>query len=479
MSSAEDREMMERIGRLAGQINRHRNQQAGVGPVRHASSHHHHSGYSSAWRRGGFSHRGGHPAARMPVYRNRTLVLNGGAQQAQSADGETGSPSDSSNSSWVTKTDRHRQLINTNVYKKNAEARTAAIEQTRRQKIALRDKRERAKLVNHLHHMVNSGAFGAANQQVATDKYEIVVQDVRFTVAKNGSKLIKVPGDGNSAKATPKSALIGGVKFYRSKNGNLYRHGVVKAQRYVSWDSVAGPLTPGIFGRQSGTVKKLDVPCKQFSMTGNSIFPNRHPKRFISGRAVVGQRRFTNRATGSCAVPRCRYAHDAHRVAICKDFLQQGECPSGANCDLSHDPTPERTPACLHFARDSCTKPDCKYAHVKVSPAAPVCRDFGFYGYCRKGAECPDRHVFECPNFSNTGVCKIKGCKLAHRERASVLRKSAGLAQHDEEMEDVSSDDDGGSIDEDDVDSDEVDEFIGHDENGGLDFVEQKDFIEL
>lgn len=507
--------MMERIGRLAGQINRHRNQQAGVGPVRHASSHHHRvfidrptaghsrangfqdSGYSTAWRRGGFSHRGGHPAARMPVYRNRTLVLNGGAQQAQSADGETGTPSDSSNSSWVTKTDRHRQLINTNVYKKNAEARTAAIEQTRRQKLALRDKRERAKLVNHLHHMANSGAFGVANQQVATDKYEIVVQGVRFTVAKNGSKLIKAPGasrpgmcdphhdtdvhtgDGNSAKATPKSAIIGGVKFYRSKNGNLYRHGVVKAQRYVSWDSVAGPLTPGIFGRQSGTVKKVDVPCKQFSMTGNSIFYNRHPKRYISDRAVLGQRRFTNRAAGSCTQgPRCRYVHDAHKVAICKDFLQQGECPSGANCDLSHDPTPERTPACLHFARDSCTKPDCRYAHVKVSPASPVCRDFGFYGYCQKGAECPNRHVFECPNFSNTGVCKIKGCKLAHRERASVLRKSAGLS-NDEEMEDLSSDDDGESIDEDDVDSDEVDEFIGHDENGGLDFVEQKDFIEL
>jgi len=29
-------------------------------------------------------------------------------------------------------------------------------------------------------------------------------------------------------------AVIGGVKFYRSKNGNLYRHGIVKAQRYVS-----------------------------------------------------------------------------------------------------------------------------------------------------------------------------------------------------------------------------------------------------
>ncbi|KAL2159319.1 hypothetical protein VTH06DRAFT_2754 [Thermothelomyces fergusii] len=440
MATAEDREMMERISRLAGQINRHKNQQAGVGPTRHARTHHH-GGYSSGWRSGGFPHRGGHPGARMPVYRNRTLILNNGTQQqSRSGDPDSGATSDASSSSWVTKNDRHLQLINSSVYKKDAHARAASMEQARRQKLDNLNKQERAKLVNHLNRMANGGGFGAANAQaVGESKYEITVQGVRFVVAKNGSKLVRVPGDGNnSAKATPKMAVIGGVKFYRSKNGNLYRHGVVKAQR------------------QSGAVKKVNVPCKQFSMTG------------------------------SCTLgPRCRYVHDPHKVAICKDFLQQGGCPSGDDCDLSHEATPERTPTCLHFARDSCTKPDCKYAHVKVSPAAPVCRDFGFYGYCQKGAGCSDRHVFECPDFSNTGVCKIKGCKLLHRERASVLRRGAGSrdpsAMEDEEMADLSSDDDGGgeSIDEDDVDSDEVDEFIGQDEDGGLDFAAQKDYIEL
>lgn len=87
--------------------------------------------------------------------------------------------------------------------------------------------------------------------------------------------------------------------------------------------------------------------------------------------------------------------------------------------------------------------------------------------------------MFECPDFSNTGTCKIRGCKLPHRERASVLRKASSFKSEDVEMEDVSSDDDGESIDDYDVDSDEVDEFIGEDETGGLDFTEQKDFIEL
>lgn len=158
--------------------------------------------------------------------------------------------------------------------------------------------------------------------------------------------------------------------------------------------------------------------------------------------------------------------------------MLQGECPDGDGCDLSHDLTPERTPACLHFAKDNCTKFDCRYAHVKVSPGAPVCRPFGIYGYCDKGAGCSDRHAFECPDFSNNGVCKTKGCKLPHRERASALRKAiARDNMEDDEMEDVSSDEDGESVDSDDVDSDAVDEFIGRDEVD-LDLL-KRDYIEL
>lgn len=108
-----------------------------------------------------------------------------------------------------------------------------------------------------------------------------------------------------------------------------------------------------------------------------------------------------------------------------------------------------------------------------------MCRSFGIFGYCEKGAECTERHAFECPDFSNTGVCKTKGCKLLHRERASVLRKNGATREknsdEDEEMEDLSSDDDGDSIDSNDVDSDEVEEFIG--EEDGLEFEQQKDFI--
>lgn len=439
------------------------------------------------------------------AHRHRTLVLNGATSQNRSNDVDAGTASDTAGSSWVSRNDRHLQLINTAVYQKDAQARTRAIEETRRKKQIMRDRRERAKLAGHFNRV--AGGSSVTNAQEPTAKYEVTLDGVRFIVAKNGSKLIKAPGtshpsemtpsclilsahsnhagDDNSAQATPKIADVGGVKFYRSKNGNLYRHGIVKAQRYVFLTGSEWPLTSHCC-RRSGIVKKVDVSCKTFSTTGTSHLQRRAAEaRRNHGCDIVCMWAQTDQipvSLGSCPKgPHCRYLHDPARVAACKDLLQKGQCPNGDACDLSHDLTPERTPTCLHFMKDHCTNPNCRYAHVKVSSGAPVCRAFGLFGYCDKGVECPERHSNECPDFSNSGVCNIKGCKLPHRERASVLRKNAAgrekTGDEDQEMEDVSSDDDGDSIDSDDVDSDEVEEFIG--EEDGLDFEQQRDFIQF
>lgn len=182
-------------------------------------------------------------------------------------------------------------------------------------------------------------------------------------------------------------------------------------------------------------------------------------------------------------------------MAACKDFLLKGDCPHGNDCDLSHDLTPERTPFCLHYAKGNCTNSNCPYTHSQVSAGALVCRPFGLYGYCDQGADCTERHVlFECPDFSNTGVCKTKGCKLPHRERASFMRRANVIdSLHNDNnntnsssnssnidgdtYDDPSSDDD--SVNSDDVDSDEVEEFVGADDDadGDVDFVTQKDYI--
>lgn len=125
------------------------------------------------------------------------------------------------------------------------------MQQTRLQKQQQKEHRERAKLMNHLKHTANPST-ASANPSSAPS-YEISVEGIRFRVANNGSKLVKIPGaprpslscvrvpahqsisgDPNGPKATPKMALVGGVKFHRSKNGNMYRQAIVKAHRYVA-----------------------------------------------------------------------------------------------------------------------------------------------------------------------------------------------------------------------------------------------------
>ncbi|POS75054.1 CCCH zinc finger protein [Diaporthe helianthi] len=292
-----------------------------------------------------------------PVHRHRSLVLNGPNVNSNSSQAAGPAADDSSSSSWVTRNDRHLQLINSSVFQEQSEARARAMQQTRVQKQQEKEHHERAKLMKHLQHIAKPST--ASVNPTSPTSYEILVEGVRFRVANNGSKLVKLAGDPNDPKATPKMALVGGVKFHRSKSGNMYRQAIVKAHR------------------QSTAMKKINVICRNFSNT-----------------------------------------------------------------------------------------------------VAPVCQSFGSYGYCAKGISCSDRHVFECPDFSNTGVCKTKGCKLPHRERASVLRKANAALEQNASRDgegDLSSDDDDNSVSSDDVDSDEVEEFVG--EEDPTDF--NKDFISL
>ncbi|CAN8098643.1 unnamed protein product [Discula destructiva] len=437
---SEDQQLLDQISHLAGQINRAKNQHAGIAPTLPVTY-----GPSLAPAyvrgrgrgRGGGGHHRGNPAsggyriAKPPVHRHKTLVLNGAtAPNSSEADAAAGASGSTNSLSWVTKNDRHLQLINTNIYQEHADARTKAIEQTRLQHLRHKEHRERKRLMNHL---ASSGYSSAASTDPHSSApvYEIVVDGIKFAVVKGGSKLVKLPGDTNAMKQTPKVAIIGGVKFYRTKSGNMYRQAVVKAQR------------------KSSAVKKVNAPCSKFSTTGSC------PKG-----------------------PACRHMHDYAKVAACKSFLLKGNCVYGDQCNLSHDLIAERTPHCVHHAKGNCSKPDCPYTHRVLSPVALVCRDFSYYGYCDRGISCPDRHSFECPDFSNTGICENPGCKLPHREYANILRKAAAAREQaiieDDNSQDLSSDDESDSVGSNEVDSDDVDEFIS--EDGSLGFTE-KDFI--
>jgi hypothetical protein len=526
--SSEDQEMMARISQLAGksrhdqqstacveaklttdnqgQINRHKNQQAGFTETYPypTSSQSYPITAEEGKAKEGYTHliadaRGSRRARPYSARnyrgagasRHRQLVVNHASNTAPASDADS---EKSTLTSWITRSDRHLQLINSSVYEKEAQARTQAIEHTRQQKRQARDAREKARLISHIKRTTVMPRAGGAVP-------EIVIDGVRFHVTKNGSKLTREPGaitiaartsrrstdgsTGQSITATPKMATVGGVRFYRSKNNNMYRHGVVKAQRYVSSHSVGSGLISRPL-RQSGVVNKIDAPCRAFTSTGiTQLHKARSPiSRHVWDTVRAAPSQTANSRLGSCSKgPRCRYVHDPTKVAVCKDLLLKGSCPNGADCDLSHDLSPQRVPHCVHFAKGNCSNASCRYTHTLLTPGAPVCRAFGIYGYCDKGAACSERHAFECPDFSNTGVCKTKGCKLLHRERASLLRKQNAQEKEREEgaMDDLSSEeeDDVGDDASNDVDSDEVDEFLGSDAATDLDFAEQREFIAL
>ncbi|KAF9047160.1 hypothetical protein BDZ89DRAFT_1007317 [Hymenopellis radicata] len=149
--------------------------------------------------------------------------------------------------------------------------------------------------------------------------------------------------------------------------------------------------------KQSKRIKYSDKPCSKFSTTG------------VCSRGLT-----------------CRYQHDGDKVAICWNFLQ-GNCSKTAeSCELSHDPTPQRTPLCMHFLnKGRCTRVQCPFPHVNVGARNGVCRDFAVLGYCAKGLDCDHQHVRECPDFAEKGTCSTKGCKLPHVIRANRNRKPA------------------------------------------------------
>ncbi|KAF7712794.1 Uncharacterized protein PECH_002624 [Penicillium ucsense] len=443
----ENEELLARIGQLAGQINRHKSQPAQSNqPSSHQSQHvlrhaHAHPGWAPYSRGRG---RGRHPAP----HRNRTLVLNNGTPGSAHSNASTPGPSSdndaetrqpTTSNGWVAKRDRHMQLINSAVYEKEKVARAKALEESRKVKTQRRAQREQAKVLQYAQ-AARGNAMVSTMAQPGT-AHQILVNDVPFKITHGGSKLVRVFNDPNTANTTPKRVNVAGVTFVRSKNGNLHRLGAVASKK--------NPMT----------VKKRNELCKRFT------------------------------STGACYKgPSCPFVHDPNKVAICKDFLQTGECSAGMNCDLSHEPSPHRSPACVHFLRGRCSNPQCRYAHVRVNPGAPVCRDFATLGYCDKGVNCEERHVHECPDYANSGVCHRKRCPLPHVDRAGQIRKAAAAAakaeasaDNEDESDESSEEEDYAAIDSDDVDSDDFDdvstELLEGVDSGEM--AEQHDFIKF
>lgn len=437
------------------------------------------------------------------------MVLNNGTPV--SAPSNTSSPGPSSDNDgearqattsngWVAKRDRHMQLINSAVYDKEKQARAKAMEETRKLKEQRRAEREQTKVLRYAQAAGTGATVSTIAQPAAA--HQILVNDIPFKITHGGSKLVRVssmgslyhlcvPGTGlpvlddpNTANTTPKRVNVAGVTFVRSKNGNLHRLGAVASKKCVV-DSVDPGLYANRHQRHPTTVKKRNELCKRFTTTG-ILFSN-GPRPAPLPPPLLMDTNLYSPFLGTCYKgPSCPFVHDPNKVAICKDFLQTGQCSAGMSCDLSHQPSPHRSPSCMHFLRGRCSNPDCRYSHVRVTPGAPVCRAFATLGYCEKGASCEERHVHECPDYANTGSCPKKRCQLPHVDRAGQIRKAAAAAaraeasaDNEDESDQSSEEEDYDAIDSDDVDSDEFDdpELLEGVDSGEM--AQQHDFIKF
>ena len=85
------------------------------------------------------------------------------------------------------------------------------------------------------------------------------------------------PDDPNTARATPKRVKIAGITFIRSKNGNLYRSGLIKNKKYVfrnigylSYITTADKLNKGFCSKEKrSTLSKIYLDWYRFSTTGH------------------------------------------------------------------------------------------------------------------------------------------------------------------------------------------------------------------
>jgi hypothetical protein len=271
--------------------------------------------------------------------------------------------------------------------------------------------------------------------------------------------------DHGSSVTTPRRIKVGGVAFYRSKNGNYWRRGVVAASKSKS-SLLYGKLTP------RSSQDKKDKLCRYFTKTGTQ----NNTYLLVSNILTV---------IGSCAKGQsCRYIHDPDKLALCPLYLKD-TCPLPAEqCSLSHVADAHRSPACLHFNRGHCDKEqNCRYAHIKTNPSASVCRDFALLGYCEKGFECEQRHIFECPDFTDSGECHRRGCKLPHIDTATTVRKRtegeiARKRYHDDVDDEDSEAEDDDSADEEEEDTESDVESEGVDDDGEK-FEDQLDFMHL
>ncbi|KAH9818814.1 hypothetical protein DFH28DRAFT_1123157 [Melampsora americana] len=285
---------------------------------------------------------------------------------------------------------------------------------------------------------------------------EVIIDGIAFARDPRGKKLVRstnsveisnkpsidVPSavselvpQASTSTSTPLKASIAGTTYVRTKSGNLIALSALKKHQSQKV--------------QEAKKARLMMLMNGLSTKYTTQVPRRHPAwdtRMGRGRGSMTMKiarpprmkkneqcRFFAK-TGACRKGlTCVYQHEPSNVAICSRFLRRKCAHPASSCPLSHKPDAHNMEHCSHFPR--CNKPDCPYPHVSTHTST-VCKDFAELGWCSKGAECKDRHVRECPEFTKDGTCSNSTCRLPH-----VINRGKKL--NDQAPEESDSDEEG------------------------------------
>uniref|UniRef100_A0A182MRV1 C3H1-type domain-containing protein n=1 Tax=Anopheles culicifacies TaxID=139723 RepID=A0A182MRV1_9DIPT len=246
-----------------------------------------------------------------------------------------------------------------------------------------------------------------------TKEHYLIIRGMRFALDRNGMKLRSVGNGPADNAATSKSTTeprlnridIGGLTYKARKDGVFIRTDNHKTRNHLS---VAKQRSIQVLASK---LRKCNEPCHIYRRLGKCLAHQRG---------------------------KCPKVHDPKHVSICQKFLR-GECILDG-CFLSHDVSLEKMPVCTFFLEGRCTRDVCPYLHKKVSEKERICDAF-LNGFCSLADKCPNRHVFQCPEFEQKGKCdrvrcpyphgrkEAKGVKLNQPTTSTAPRKSDGEQQ--------------------------------------------------
>uniref|UniRef100_A0A2M4BGJ4 Putative polyadenylation factor i complex subunit yth1 cpsf subunit n=1 Tax=Anopheles marajoara TaxID=58244 RepID=A0A2M4BGJ4_9DIPT len=222
----------------------------------------------------------------------------------------------------------------------------------------------------------------------------LVIRGTRFALDRTGMRLRTIAGTGDGERKIGGSIRapephrmhridIGGLTYKARKDGTFIRTDVHRTRNHLS---VAKQRSIQVL---TSRLRKCNEPCHIYRRLGKCLAHSRG---------------------------KCPKLHDPKHISICRKFLS-GEC-TVEGCLLSHSVTLEKMPVCRFFLEGRCVRDDCPYLHKKVSEKERICDAF-LNGFCPLADKCPNRHVFQCPEFERNGHCERIKCPYPHGRKES------------------------------------------------------------